>query len=126
MTASETRLAGQRILVVEDESLVTMLLQDTLAGIGCEIVGLASRFEDAIAKAESLSFDVAILDVNLDGRQTIPIARALSDRGVAFIWATGYGGDSLPDELRKVPVLQKPFQQRDLERALKAALKAAA
>jgi CheY-like chemotaxis protein len=119
----EVELAGQRVLVIEDESLVTMFIQDTLADIGCEVVGSASRFDEAVTKAAGLSFDVAILDVNLNGQQTFPIAEALSKRGIAFVWATGYGEGGLPDSL-KAPVLPKPFQQRDLERALRAALAA--
>jgi CheY-like chemotaxis protein len=115
-------LTGRRVLVIEDESMVTMLIHDTLADIGCEVVGSASRFDDALAKAKSLPFDMAILDVNLNGRQTFPIAEALSERGVPFVWATGYGAGSLPESLQKVPVLPKPFQLSDLEQALKAAL----
>jgi CheY-like chemotaxis protein len=115
-------LTGRRVLVIEDESMVTMLIHDTLADIGCEVVGSASRFDDALAKAKSLPFDIAILDVNLNGRQTFPIAEALSERGVPFVWATGYGAGGLPESHQKVPVLPKPFQLSDLEQALKAAL----
>src|SRR5689334_1216651 len=100
-------LVGRRVLVVEDESLVTMLLQDTLADIGCEVVGSASRFNDAVAKASSLDFDIAILDVNLNGDQTFPIAEALVQRGAAFVFATGYGERSVPRDLHNVPILQK-------------------
>lgn len=115
-------LAGRRVLVIEDEPLVTMLLEDELAEIGCEIVGLASQFPDAMAKAMSLSFDVAILDLNLEGRQTFPIAEALLDRGIPFVLETGYGTASLPEPLKAVPVLNKPFGRRQLETALRAAL----
>lgn len=115
-------LVGRRVLVIEDESLVSMLLEDTLAEIGCEIAGLASRFNDAMKKAISLSFDVAILDVNLNGQQTFPIAEALNERGLPFVFATGYGSGSLPAQLQHAPVLQKPFHQYELERALGAAL----
>lgn len=100
--------------------MVTMLLQDMLADIGCEVVGVASRFPDALTKAKSLSFDVAILDVNLNGQHTYPIAETLIGRGLSFVFATGYGAPSLPPSLQRAPVLQKPFQQRDLERALAA------
>lgn len=121
MTVDEVELAGRRVLVIEDESMVAMLIEDTLVGLGCEVVGSASRFDEAVEKARSLSFDVAVLDVNLRGRQTLPIAQALAERGVPFLFATGYGEASLPEPLRKVPVLQKPFHLRDLERALRAA-----
>jgi CheY-like chemotaxis protein len=117
-----SRVAGRRVFLVEDESLVTMLIEDNLAELGCVIAGLASRFGDAMEKAKFLSFDVAILDVNLNGEQTFPIAEALLDRGVPFVFSTGYGVTILTPPLQGVPVLAKPFQLRDLETALCAAL----
>lgn len=99
-----------------------MLLQDILDDIGCEVVGTASRFDEADEKAKSLTFDVAILDVNLNGRQTFPIAEALAERRRPFVFATGYGAASLPEPLQNTPILQKPFQRRDLELALRAAM----
>lgn len=115
-------LSGRKVLLVEDEALIGMLLQDTLEELGCEVVGEASRFEDALAKAQTLAFDVAILDVNLEGQHTFPIAEALAARGSPFVFATGYGAARLPQTLQDVPVLQKPFQQQDLARALLAAV----
>jgi CheY-like chemotaxis protein len=100
-----------------------MLIQDMLTDIGCEIAGLASRFNAAIEKAKSLRFDVAILDINLNGDRTFPIADALVKRGLPFIFATGYGAGGLPTPLQETPVLHKPFERRDLERALRSALK---
>ncbi len=115
-------LAGLRVLVIEDESMVAMLLEDFLADIGCEVAGVASRLKEALEKVGTLAFDVAILDVNLNGEQTFPIADALMARGRAIVFATGYGAMTLPPELRNLPVLQKPFQQDELERALREAL----
>jgi len=122
MTSAAHDLAGRRVLVIEDESMVMMLLQDMLEAIGCVVVGSASRLQEAIEKARSLTFDVAILDVNLDGERTFPIAEALAERGVRFAFATGYGVGSLPPGFDARPVLQKPFQQQELERVLRAAL----
>ena len=122
LAAAATDLAGLRVLVIEDESMVAMLIQDMLAEIRCEVIGVASRFNDAVEKAKSLAFDIAILDVNLNGRHTLAIADSLAERGVAFVVATGYGATSLPESLQKAPILQKPFRQRDLERVLRAAL----
>lgn len=119
---SEGALSGKRVLVIEDEAMVTMFLQDTLADIGCEVAGMASRFDDAMEKARSLRFDVAILDVNLNGRQTIPIAEIMAESGSPFVFATGYGAASLPPALRHVPVVPKPFEQCELERALLRAI----
>jgi DNA-binding response OmpR family regulator len=116
------RLAGWRVLLIEDESLVAMLLEDALVGVGCEVIGLASRFYDAEQKAKSLSFDVAVLDVNLNGKQTLPIAEILLGRGIPFVFATGYGVGFRPAHFETVPVLQKPFEQHELEMALRAAL----
>ncbi len=122
MANSAASLAGLRVLVVEDESLISLLLEDQLAEMGCEVVGTASRFDDAAEKAKSLAFDVAILDVNLKGRYTFAIAEALAERGVGFLFSTGYGAAGLLESLREAPILQKPFTQRDLEQALRAAL----
>ena len=122
MAVAPSSLVGLRVLVIEDESMVAMLLEDTLADIGCLVVAVASRFDDAVKKAEALAFDIAILDVNLNGKNTSSIADLLAERGVAFVVATGYGSTGLPDSLRKVPLLQKPYLQRDLVRALQAAL----
>jgi CheY-like chemotaxis protein len=118
----ENGLAGRRVFIVEDESMVMMLLQDALDDIGCQVVGVASRFKDALEKAKSLSFDVAILDVNLNGQHTFPIADVVIERGLAVVFSTGYGVANLPTSRPSAPLLQKPFQQRDLEQGLRAAL----
>jgi CheY-like chemotaxis protein len=115
-------LAGLRVLLVEDESLIVMLVEDALTDFGCEIAGVASRFDDAVKKARVLDFDIAILDVNLNGLRTFPIAEIIRSRGIAFVFATGYGAMSIPEGLNAVPVLQKPFAAPELERALRTAL----
>ncbi len=120
----ETTLEGRRIFVVEDELVITMLLQDMFEELRCEVVSLASRFQDALDKAKTLSFEVAILDVNLNGQRTFPIAEALTERGLPFVFATGYGAAAVPENFRNAPVLQKPFRLADLERAVRTALAA--
>ena len=120
--APTSSLAGLRVLLVEDEAMVMMLMQDFLDDIGCEVVGIASRLKEAMEKVDTLAFDVAVLDVNLNGEQTVPIADALLARGRAIVFATGYGATMLPPHLRSLPVLQKPFQQEDLARALRTAM----
>jgi CheY-like chemotaxis protein len=115
-------LRGRRVLIVEDESMVIMLLEDFLEDLGCEVVGVASRLADALAQVETPAFEAAILDVNLNGQQTFALARDIIGRGRAVVFSTGYGASTLPPDLRDVPVLQKPFHQRDLERTLQAAL----
>jgi DNA-binding response OmpR family regulator len=102
--------------------MVAMLLEDTLTEIGCEVIAVASRFNDAVEKAKSLAFDIVILDVNLNGQDTSPIAASMAERGVAFVVATGYGATALPEPLQRAPILQKPYRLRDLVQALRAAL----
>jgi CheY-like chemotaxis protein len=122
MEVSAPDLMGRRILVIEDESMVSMLIEDTLADMGCVVVALASRFDDGLAKAQTLAFDAAILDVNLAGQRSFAIADALRTRKLPFVFATGYGTTSIPQPLRDVPILQKPFTSHDLELALHSAL----
>lgn len=115
-------LAGRRILVVEDEALLSMLLEDLLVGFGCEVVGIAARFDDAMHKVDTLDFDAALLDVNLNGTYSVPIAEKLARRRVPFVLATGYGS-MLPETVPPAPILQKPFDEAALARALQAALR---
>jgi CheY-like chemotaxis protein len=122
MVPSNT-FAGLRVLVIEDESMVTMLIEDTLADIGCAVTGTASRLDEAMEKAASLDFDMAILDVNLNGAQTFAVADALASRGKPLIFATGYGAAGIPSKFRHIPLLPKPFQQCDMEIVLRQALK---
>lgn len=121
MEPRRVELAGLRVLVIEDESMINMLIQDMLEDAGCNVIGTASRLQEAVEKAKSLSFDLAVLDVNLNGERSFPVAELLSERGVGFIFVTGYGAASLPVSFKTIPVLQKPFLQADLERALRAA-----
>jgi DNA-binding response OmpR family regulator len=115
-------LSGVRVLVIEDEMMVSMLLEDMLSDIGYTPVGPATRMERALKMIENAQFDVAILDVNLNGDETYPIADALTARAKPFVFASGYGANRLREEYRSIPSLQKPFQQQELERTLAAAL----
>jgi CheY-like chemotaxis protein len=118
-------LKGLRVLVVEDEPMVAMLFVDMLEAIGCEIVAVASRLEDALEKAQCLSFDLALLDVNLEGANTFQIAELLSKRAVGFVFATGYGKAHLPAHLTNAPLLRKPFVERDVARVLRRVIQPA-
>ena len=113
---------GVRVLLVEDEMMVSMLLEDMLSDIGCTPVGLAARIEQALKLIEDGGFDIAILDVNLNGDEAYPIADALAARAIPFVFASGYGAGGLREEYRSIPSLAKPFQQQELERTLAAAL----
>jgi CheY-like chemotaxis protein len=107
-----------RVLVVEDEMLVAMNIEDMLLDLGHEVAGLASRLEPALSLARDGAFDLAMLDVNLAGQQSFPVADVLIARGIPFLFATGYGSQGIAEAYRDRPVLQKPFRTRDLGEAL--------
>jgi CheY-like chemotaxis protein len=111
--------AKRRVLVVEDEMLIGMLLEDMLTDMGHEVAAVVPRLKDALTAVERESFDLAVLDVHLHGESAFPVADALIAKGVPFIFATGYGERGLPDSYRGRPVLQKPFARDDLDRLLK-------
>lgn len=111
-------LSSLKVLVVEDEALVSMLVEDMLTDLGCAIVGPAAEIEEALRLAGSADIDAALLDVNLGGRPIFPVADALKARGVPFAFASGYGEAGLSDEHRGAAVLQKPFGEADLRRVL--------
>jgi len=111
-------LAGLRVLVVEDEMMVSMLIEDMLADMGCQVVGPASRLDEAIELAKQSAIDCAVLDVNLGGQPIFPLADILREKGCPFAFATGYGDAGLRDGDRGTPVLQKPFREGDLARVL--------
>lgn len=116
-------LSGRRILVVEDESLVAMLLETILEDMGCTPIGPASSVEEGEAMArDTADLDAALLDVNVAGRQVFPVAEALKARGVPFVFSTGYGESGLPDEWRGNPTIQKPFTEAAIRDALMRAL----
>src|SRR5674476_863310 len=106
--------SGRRVFVVEDEMLVAWLLEDMLAEIGCAVVGPAGSVNQALAMIGAEAIDVAVLDVNLNGQLSYPIADALTARGVPFVFVTGYDKDRMLDGYRSFPVLQKPFHRADL------------
>ncbi len=111
-------LKGLRVLVVEDESLICTMIEEFLSDFGCHVVASADDLEDALLKATTLAMDVAVLDINLHGKLSYPVAHRLSLREIPFLFATGYGVAALPPELKSVPVLPKPFGMPQLEKAL--------
>jgi CheY-like chemotaxis protein len=115
-------LMGIRVLVVEDEPLLAMMVEEYLEEIGCIVAGTASRLEDALEKAHTLLIDVAVLDVNLAGQLSYPVAEELGSRHIPFVFATGYGTIGLPDGLRYARVLSKPFHLEQLGDALRVAM----
>ena len=125
MTSEQDSVAGKRVLVVEDELMIRLLLQDMLDDLGHTLAGEAGRIEDALTLAKQGEFDVAILDVNLNGQPISPVVEILVERGVPFVFATGYGQRGVPEAYRKTPTLQKPFQADALAQAIEAVATAA-
>ena len=105
-----------RILIVEDEIIVAMFMEDVLAELGYEVAGVVSHLDEAMKRA--LDFDIAVLDVHLNGRNVFDFADKLTAEEIPFIFATGYGERGIPERHRGCLVLQKPFQPDDLKRAL--------
>ena len=114
-----SNLTGLKVLVVEDEMLVSMLVEDMLSDLGCTVVGPAAELEEAMSLARSADIDLALLDVNLGGKPIFPVADALKARGVPFAFASGYGEAGLSEDHRGAAVLQKPFREADLAKALR-------
>ena len=112
--------ARLRILIVEDEMLVAMNIEDMLLELGHEVAGLASRLGPALALASESRFDAAMLDVNLAGEPSFPVADLLIERRIPFLFATGYGRQGLEQRFRGCPILQKPFRSAELGAALAA------
>jgi CheY-like chemotaxis protein len=118
--------AGKRVLVIEDEPMIRMLLQDMLTDLGYTLAGEAGRLDEAVQLAERGDFDFAVLDVNLNGQPIVPVVDVLVARKLPFVFASGYGQRGVPEPYRHIPTLQKPFQAEALEQAIVAAAPAAA
>ncbi|WP_137128722.1 response regulator [Rhizobium sp. FY34] len=101
-----------KILVVEDEMLVAMLIEDLVSDLGHQIVGPAMRLETALELAETIDLDFAILDINLAGKQSFPVAHRLTERGIPFMFASGYGAAGLMEPYLAAPIVQKPFDAK--------------
>jgi DNA-binding response OmpR family regulator len=103
------------VLVVEDESLIAMLIEDHLADLGYDVAPAVSTVAEALAALDSRKPDLALLDVNLGGTMSFPVADALRDRGIPFLFLTGYGRAGIPAAYADCLVLQKPFRRKELE-----------
>jgi CheY-like chemotaxis protein len=113
-----TSSATRRVLVVEDEYQIRMLLEDMLDELGYGVAAAVGTISEARQLATDGEFNAAILDVNLDGQEIYPVADILAKRGLPFVFVTGYGERSLPEAYRGRPALQKPFQAEQLKTTL--------
>ncbi|HEY8352751.1 MAG TPA: response regulator [Sphingomonadales bacterium] len=112
------RLRDLRVLIVEDETLVALLMEDILSDLDCKVVGTVARVSQALELLKNMEVDVAILDVNVGGQEVYPVASALSEAGTPFIFATGYGEAGIAEPWSNRPLLHKPFHNEDLVNAV--------
>jgi CheY-like chemotaxis protein len=126
ITMTTTRPPVGSVFLVEDEVMIRMMVADMLEELGYSVAAEAGEINEAIKLAQSAEFDIAILDVNVNGKVISPVAELIEARNRPFIFATGYGSSGLPEQYRDRPALQKPFQLETLARMIDAALKSAA
>ena len=117
-----TEINARRILVVEDEMLIAMNFEELLAELGHTVIAVATRLPQALTLAADSDIDFAILDLNLAGSLTFPVAEVLRKRGAPFMFASGYGTHGLIDGYHDVHLLPKPFGLEELEKTIKLAL----
>ncbi len=122
---SATRPSGCSVFLVEDEVMIRMMVADMLEELGHRVVAEAGEIGEALKLAQATDFDLAILDVNVNGKVISPVAELIKSRNRPFIFATGYGSSGLPEEYRDRPALQKPFQIETLAKMIDSALKSA-
>jgi CheY-like chemotaxis protein len=115
-------LKGVRVLLVEDEAIIAMTAEDMLEELGCRPVATVATLAEAVSAAERDDFDVALLDINLNGVESLPVAARLRERGLPFAFTTGYGAAGRGSGFEDVPLVTKPYQLADLESAISQAL----
>ena len=119
---SSDEVAGRRILVVEDETIIAMVIEDVLQDLGCVVVGPVGKLDAALRLARDEALDAAVLDVTIRGGDVFPVAELLIARGVPFLLSSGYGDWALPKELQNLPRLTKPFTAQELEEQVRLLL----
>jgi CheY-like chemotaxis protein len=107
-----------RVLLVEDEVMVAMYIEDILGDLGCQVVCAATSLERAVTLARTGEVDFAVLDINLGGDMSFPVADILRERKIPFLFVSGYTAAALSDEYRDAVRLQKPFRTHDLAKAI--------
>ncbi len=122
--ADKGELSGKRILVVEDEFFLGYLLEEDLRAAGATVIGPMNTLARALDGATNESFDAAILDVNLSGQMVYPAADKLRERGVPFMFLSGYGWADFPERFRDSPRVAKPYELPVLMQVLQKTLAA--
>ena len=117
-------MQSRRVLLVEDEMMVAGMVQRMLTDLGYAVVGPATTVDEAMEMIGGGGIDAAVLDINLDGEMSYPVADELIGRGIPFVFSTGYGGGDLPDAYQGSHVLKKPFRRSGLGDALAGLLAA--
>lgn len=112
----------RNILIVEDEPLISMMLEDFLLSLGHQVSAICETVGEALAAVDSMTFDVAILDVNLKGESVWPVAARLREQSIPFVIASGGHVDAPPPEFARVPMIDKPYTIDRVTPALEAAL----
>lgn len=122
-SAPEEELTGskRRVLIVEDEPIIAFALEDIMEDFGQFTVTVASTVEQALASLDDQRPDVAILDVNLHGQKSYPLADELKERSIRYIFATGYGSTEHPADHRDITTVTKPYSPSDVRSALEKA-----
>lgn len=110
--------AGLRVLVVEDEGGVALLIESMLEELGCHVTASVATLAKALSAARAGSFDFALLDINLDGELVFPVAEVLESRKLPFVFSTGYGRMGVPEAFKECEVLNKPFTIEELSTKL--------
>ncbi len=120
-----TEFSGVKVLIVEDEGIVAIMIEDMLQALGCEIVSSVAGVGEAREIAANAELDLAVLDINVDGQPIFPVAELLRERQIPFLFSTGYGASGLPSEFADRQVLGKPFSESELQRKLVITLRGA-
>lgn len=118
-----TTTAAGTVFLVEDEAMIRMMVADMLEELGYSVAAETGEINEAIRLAETTDFDIAILDVNVNGKVISPVADLIKARNRPFIFATGYGAQGVPEDHRDRPALQKPFQIETLAEVLSGTLR---
>lgn len=111
------------VLLVEDETLIRMMIADMVEELGHTIVAEAGNMTEALALAQTADFEIAVLDINVGGAKIEPVADVIAGRRLPFIFASGYGAAGVPEKFRDRPTLQKPFPKERLGKAIEETLR---